>query len=122
MSITDVRKFSDLLVRNRGDKTIAERALEIGVSQSTLTKWENPYGFFPKVEHLPRMCEVYGLTLQELTEALAVSKLARSEENIARKTPKRGHKGLSDMFPGEIANKSSLVHHNSQVNYFHLKR
>ena len=63
----DYNKIGEFITKERKAKklTQAKLAEKLFVSEKTISKWEQGKGV-PDTEHLPKLCEIFGVTLNEL--------------------------------------------------------
>ena len=63
----DYNKIGEFIAKERKSKkmTQAKLAEKLFVSEKTISKWEQGKGV-PDTENLPKLCEIFGVTLNEL--------------------------------------------------------
>ena len=78
------KTFGSMIAELRREKgmTQAELAAKIGVTDKAVSKWERDLSF-PDVNTIPRLAEIFNVTVDELMQVKTDTKESRTTENIS---------------------------------------
>ncbi len=116
--IEKINAFADVLIRNRGNTTVACRAKLLGVSVSAVNNWEGLRDIttLPKEEKLQMISEVYKVDIGELRNAWEASKNAM-ECVLQAKRNRVVKSSNSAALSGSIAKTRDLARTNFNVGF-----
>lgn len=106
IDMNDKFLFGQFLKDRKVEKKHTQLALEIGVTDSTITAWEEGVSFPGKKnkdgiqieEILPKIARAYDVDLEELTKFYKISRDVREEEkNVMQSLRRKGNQGLKSL-------------------------